>query len=277
MKGVWKAIAYFIMYFGLTMIFQVLLSVGFMAIGAANGLREEALLAEFVNNNILGITVISGILTVFVLYIVFKVRKKQVRQEWKLNKFTIKDVVLASVTAFSFSFLFALCTYNVSMENSLMISKSVDFYSRIFPMLGIVLMAANLLIIAPAAEEIALRGIIYTRVEKTTNPVIAIIVSSALFGAMHFVAGGVVLVIGAMLMALVFGYLFYKFESLWVCMIAHAAANLPEFILYSKPDISGGMFWGLILLFVCLFLAGIYVIQKTTQSDKNFLNQSKKI
>ncbi|MCX4318142.1 MAG: hypothetical protein OSJ44_00085, partial [Lachnospiraceae bacterium] len=161
MKGVWKAIAYFIMYFGLTMIFQVLLSVGFMAIGAANGLREEALLAEFVNNNILGITVISGILTVFVLYIVFKVRKKQVRQEWKLNKFTIKDVVLASVTAFSFSFLFALCTYNVSMENSLMISKSVDFYFRIFPMLGIVLMAANLLIIAPAAEEIALRGIIY--------------------------------------------------------------------------------------------------------------------
>ena len=75
MKGVWKAIAYFIMYFVLTMIFQVLLSVGFMAIGAANGLREEALLAEFVNNNILGITVISGILTVFVLYIVFKVRK----------------------------------------------------------------------------------------------------------------------------------------------------------------------------------------------------------
>jgi hypothetical protein len=57
-----------------------------------------------------------------------------------------------------------------------------------------------------------------------------------------------------------------------VGFMAIGAANLPEFILYSKPDISGGMFWGLILLFVCLFLAGMYVIQKTIQSDKNFLH-----
>ena len=73
--------------------------------------------------------------------------------------------------------------------------------------------------------------------------------------------------IGAMLMALVFGYIFYKFESLWICMIAHAVANLPDFILYNKPDISGGMFFGLIIFFVCLFIAGLYVIHKTTQND----------
>lgn len=120
------------------------------------------------------------------------------------------------------------------MENSLMISKSVDFYSNIYPILGFGLMAVNLLIIAPTAEEIALRGIVYTRVEKTTNSVIAIIVSSVLFGVMHFAAGGVTLVIGAVLMVVVFGYIFYKFESLWVCIIAHAVANLPDFILYKN-------------------------------------------
>lgn len=111
-------------------------------------------------------------------------------------------------------------------------------------------METNLLVIAPAAEEIAIRGIIYTRVEKGTNAVTAIIVSSILFGLMHFMAGGIVLVIGTMLMALVFGYIFYKFESLWVCIIAHAVANLPNFILYNKPHISGGMFWGLIIFFI---------------------------
>lgn len=47
----------------------------------------------------------------------------------------------------------------------------------------------------------------------------AIVVSSVLFGLMHFAAGGVVLVIGAMLMALVFGYIFYKFQSLWVYLL----------------------------------------------------------
>lgn len=268
MKGVWKAIAYFALYYGLTMIFQMLLSIVFMAIGATNGLNDETLIMEFANNNILGMTVISGILTILVLYLVFKLRKKQVKQEWKLNQFKVKNVVLASMIAFSFSFLFALCTYNISIENSLMISNSVSFYNEVFPMFGTIMMVVNLLVIAPIAEEIALRGIVYTRVEKTTNAGTAIIVSSILFGLMHFMAGGIILVIGATLMALVFGYVFHKFKSLWVCIIAHAVANLPDFILYNKPDISGGILWGLVIFFVCVFVAGVFVIQKTTQNDK---------
>lgn len=265
MKGIWKAIAYFILYLGLTMMLQVLLSIIFCAIGAAKGLKDETLIMEFTNNNILGITVISGILTVLVLYLVFKLRKKEVKQEWKLNHYKIKNAVPACVIAFSFSFLFALCTYNTSMENSLMISKSVSFYNETVPLFGTIMMVVNLLVIAPVAEEIALRGIVYTRVEKTTNAVTAIIISSILFGLMHLMAGGIVLVIGAGLMALVFGYIFYKFKSLWVCVIAHAVANLPEFILYNKPDISGSIFWGLVIFFVCVFIIGVCIIQKVTQ------------
>lgn len=143
-----------------------------------------------------------------------------------------------------------------------MISKSVDFYNGIVPAFGNIMMGVNLLVIAPITEEIALRGIVYTRVEKTTNAVTAIIVSSVLFGIMHFMAGGIVLVIGATLMSLLFGYIFYKFKSLWVCILSHAVANLPDFILYNKPDISGGIFWGLIIFFVCVFIAGVCVIQK---------------
>ena len=268
MKGIWNAIAYFVLYFGITMILQILLSIVFMAIGAANGFNEETLIMEFANNNILGMTVISGILTVLVLYLIFKLRKKQVKQEWKLNQFKVKNVVLASMIAFSFSFLFSLCTYNISMENSLMISKSVEFYNGKAPLFGTIMMVANLLVIAPITEEIALRGIVYTRVEKTASAVTAIIVSSILFGLMHFMAGGIVLVIGAVLMALVFGYIFYKFKSLWVCIIAHAVANLPDFILYNKLDISSGIFWGLVIFFAFVFIASIFVIQKTTQNDK---------
>jgi len=130
-------------------------------------------------------------------------------------------------------------------------------------MLGFVLMALNLLLIAPAAEEIALRGIVYTRVDKTTNSITAIAVSSVLFGLMHIAAGGIVLVIGAMLMAAVFGYIFYKFDSLWICIIVHAAANLPEFILYGHPAISDNMLWGLKVFFACAFAVGIYGINKT--------------
>lgn len=266
MRGIWKAIAYFVLYFGITMILQMLLSIVFMAIGAANGLNDETLIMEFANNNILGMTVISSILTVLILYFVFKLRKKQVKQEWKFSQFNIKSAVLASLIAFSFSFLFALCTYNMAMENAQMISESVGYYNKIVPLFGTIMMMVNLLVIAPITEEIALRGIVYTRVEKTTNAVTAIIVSSILFGLMHPIAGGIVLVIGAVLMALILGYIFYKFKSLWVCIIAHAAANLPDFILYSKPDISVGLCWGLAIIFTGVFIAGVCVIQKTTHS-----------
>lgn len=258
-----RGIGYFILYFVLTMIFQIVLSVIFMAVAAAGGLRDEKLLIEFANNNILGMTVISGILTILVLFLIFKLRKKDVKQEWRLNKVKMRDVLAASVTSFSFSFLFALFTYNSApMENSIMIQKSAEYYSELFPMLGFILMAVNLLLVAPAAEEIALRGIVYTRVARTTNAIAAIAVSSVLFGFMHFAAGGAVLVIGAMLMAAVFGYIFHKSDSLWICIIAHAAANLPDFVLYDHPDISDNMLLGLKVFFACSFAAGIYGIYK---------------
>lgn len=75
---------------------------------------------------------------------------------------------------------------------------------------------------------------------------------------MHFAAGGAVLVIGAILMAAVFGYIFHKFDSLWICITAHASANLPDFILYDHPDISDNMLLGLKVFFACSFAAGIY-------------------
>ena len=267
MRGICKGIAYFVLYFMITMFIQALLSVVFCGIGAANGLDNETLIMEFANNNVLGMTVISGILTVLILYLFFKLRKKQVQEEWRLKHFNVQSGILASVVAFSFSFLFALVTYNIPMQNAQMISDSVKYYNEILPLFGNLMMLLNLLVIAPIAEEIALRGIVYTRVEMTTNALTAIIVSAILFGLMHFMAGGVALVIGAMLMALVFGYIFDKFKSLWVCVIAHAAANLPDFILQNKPEISDGLFWGLVLFFSLVFIVGIYTMKKTSEGD----------
>ena len=107
MKGIWKAIAYFVLYFGLTMFLQALLSIVFCAIGAANGLNDETAIMEFANNNVLGMTVISGILTILILYLVFKLRKKEVKQEWKLNQLKMKNVVFC--VADSIFLLISVC------------------------------------------------------------------------------------------------------------------------------------------------------------------------
>lgn len=262
MKGIFRAIGYFILYFLLTILFQIVLSAGFAGIAAINGSRDEKLIGEFINNNILGITVFSGILTILIFYIIFRAGKKDIKTEWKLNQFKARDIILPVILSFSYSFLYALITYHIPIENSVMISNSAAYYSEIFPMLGIIMMAVNLLLIAPVSEELVMRGIVYTRAEKAGSQTAAIIISSLLFGCMHFMAGGGILVAGAILMGAVFGYIFYKYDSLWVCMISHAAANLPDFILYNHNNISQNWLLGLKIFFAVIFVICLYIMCK---------------
>lgn len=144
-----------------------------------------------------------------------------------------------------------------------MISNSVKYYSEILPILGISLMALNLLLIAPICEELVLRGIVYTRIEKASNKIIAIIINSLLFGFMHFAAGGGVLVIGAILMGAIFSYIFYKYDSLWICIIAHIVANVPDFILFNHNDMPNNLLIGLIIIFGAIFIISLYKMCKS--------------
>lgn len=269
MKGIWKGISYFILYFVLTILIQISLSIIFMSIATLNNIESKDMITTFVNSNILGITIISGILTTLVLYLIFKFNKKQIKKEWKLNEFKPINAIFASMMSFSFSFLFTLFTYDIPIENSLMISKSAIFYNEIIPLLGTIMMVTNLLLIAPVTEEIALRGIVYTKIEEDTNKVIAVIVSSILFGIMHLMAGGIVLVIGSTLMALILGYILYKFNSLWICIIAHSIANLPDLILYIKPNISDNILFIIEISFLVIFITSTYFVHNSTTSNNN--------
>lgn len=262
MKGILKGIGFFALYFVLTMFFQLILSIGFMAFGAANGMRDENSLVNFANSNLLGMTILSGILIMIVLFLIFRFRKADIKKEWKLYCFKIKDIVLPIIAAFSYSFFYALITYETALENSVMIHNSVAYYSGVCRGLGFVFMVINLLVIAPISEEIALRGIVYTRVEKTTNAVVAIMISSLLFGLMHIAAGGIILIIGAILMGAVFGLIFYKTNSLLLCFIAHSIANLPDFILYNHPFFSNKMLIILKIAFGLIFVIGIIFMLK---------------
>lgn len=146
-----------------------------------------------------------------------------------------------------------------------MIHNSVAYYSGVCRGLGFVFMIINLLIIAPISEEIALRGIVYTRVEKTTNAAVAIMMSSLLFGLMHIAAGGIVLIIGAILMGAVFGLIFYKTNSLFICFIAHSVANLPDFILINHPFLSNEMLIMRKVAFGLIFVTGMVLMLKKNE------------
>ena len=161
---------------------------------------------------------------------------------------------------FSLSSVFSLLTLNVDIENSRLIAASAQYYSSKVPFMGTILMILNLLVIAPFAEELALRGIVYTRIEKELKPIVAIIVSAVLFGLMHFMAGGIILVAGATIMGLAFGLLMYKYKSLQICIIAHICANLPDFIYSKERFASSDLKIGLVGVFSVVLLATLFWI-----------------
>lgn len=250
MKGILRGAGYFILYLAITVITQIAIS----------------LIAGQVNNNLLGMTIISGVITGIVLYLVFKLRKKNVKQEWSMNRFAFTDLVKACLLAFSFSSAFSILTSDMDIENSKLMAASAQYYSSLIPGLGMVLMILNLLIIAPAVEEIALRGIVYTRIAKTAKPVVALIVSAVLFGLMHFMAGGIVLVIGATITGLILGFLMYRYKSLWICIIAHSCANIPNFIEFGKLITSTGMRASIVIAFGVVFAVVLIRILKLKKS-----------
>ena len=272
MKGLLRGIGYFLLYMVFTIVIQVALSFLIIQIAAGIGITGQAEIEDFANKNILGMTIVSGILTVLFLYLIFKLPKKDIRNEWKLNSFAFRDILKPCVLTFSLSSVFSLLTLNADIENSRLIASSAEYYSSMVPFLGTVLMILNLLVIAPIAEELALRGIVYTRIEKESNHIVAIIVSAVLFGLMHFMAGGIILVAGTAIMGLVFGLLIYKYKSLWVCIIAHICANLPDFIYTKERMTSYGVKIGLICVFSVAFLAVLFWIFREKSANNKFDN-----
>lgn len=230
--GILKGIGYFVVYAVLMMIFQALLSIGFMAIMAAQGVRSESLLTSFANDNMLGSILGANILIGLVFVLIFKNRKRSIIKAWKLRIFTFNEVAVASVCTLTFTVLFILVKNILVVDEPDTIAASANYYATVFPGLGVLMLCLNLLIFAPVVEEIVLRGVVYNQIGSTTNKCTAIIGSALLFGVMHIMAGGLVLASGAFLMGVILGCIYARTNSLWVCIIAHSVANLPDIYLY---------------------------------------------
>jgi len=75
---------------------------------------------------------------------------------------------------------------------------------------------------APIVEEILLRGIILDGFLKRYSPTKAIVWSAAIFGIMHL---NPVQSVGAFILGLALGWLYYRTRSLWLCIFLHFVNN----------------------------------------------------
>ena len=78
-------------------------------------------------------------------------------------------------------------------------------------------------IVAPIAEEIAVRGIILRRAEKSFGLVGCMIISAVMFGVFHL---NIIQGLYVLPMGLFWGYIGYKYKSVIPCIICHMINNL---------------------------------------------------
>lgn len=102
--------------------------------------------------------------------------------------------------------------------------------------LQLILTFVSLVVVAPFAEEIAMRGFVYTGLRKWLPRIVAALGVSALFGAAHLMEGGAAgpLWIGAIdtfTLSLILVSLRELTGSLWAGISLHAAKNGIAFIL----------------------------------------------
>ena len=251
MKNVLKCIGWVV----LNLILQFMVQFIFSMCIVVSGTMDNVAVNEMMMNNILATTIISNLLFVVAAMLISKIQKVKVKEEWKLENNSVKAYILPCVIAFFYSMFYTLITYDSTLNSTSVTHSSAVSYG----IFGIPVLALALLISAPVTEEIMCRGIMMNTLKRSFSSGIAIIISSAIFGMIHIMAGGVSLAIGAFVMGLVFAIIYEKTNSLFIAIVAHAVANLPEFIFYASPQINDVLRITLAALFlgisgICLFV-----------------------
>ncbi|WP_333819033.1 CPBP family intramembrane glutamic endopeptidase [Ohtaekwangia sp.] len=140
---------------------------------------------------------------------------------------------------------------------------------------NVVLSFISLTIAAPIMEELIFRGIMLDGLLKRYSPVKSIVVSSALFGIVHLNPWQFV---GALIVGIFSGWVYYKTKHLTLSILIHASNNLIAFVSlrfldvnsFNKPltELYGGAFNFIAITFVAIVVAAVclYFLNKEFRS-----------
>jgi membrane protease YdiL (CAAX protease family) len=145
----------------------------------------------------------------------------------------------------------------------------------------------TIVVAAPIFEELIFRGIILDGLLKRYSPVKAIIVSSALFGAVHLNPWQFV---GAFILGIFIGWIYYKTKSITLAIAIHAFNNLTaslfmyfdtekELVDKSMVDILGGRLNLIIyvIAFLGILAAALHFLNKEFKGSNHFNRKENEI
>ncbi len=154
-----------------------------------------------------------------------------------LNKPRLSDPLFGLAVAPVYFVLYILTVSIVSyFVPSLNIKQQQQIgFNSVHGIVQLIMTFISLVVLPPIAEEIMVRGFIYTSLKKTMKIIPAAILTSLIFASAHLSEGGAagplyIAAIDTFILSLVLIYLREKTGSLWASMTLHALKNGIAFV-----------------------------------------------
>ena len=225
---------------------------------------EAAEGTDFMTNLLVASTAVYGIVVLLWYKLVYvkkyTAEKREAFKENLLKGKVLISLVIAAVGCYCFDILVATVVSIISPEaletfNSLMDSALGG--DELMAFLAVV-------ILAPIAEELLFRGIIFRMLEKHWSEIAAIIVSALFFGIYHM---NLMQAIYVLPIGLLLGYTAYKCKSVLPCILIHMINNFMPYVLGVLPESLQVEWFAALIVLVCA--AVLFVIWKMPKKAEN--------
>lgn len=214
-------------------------------------------LMDFIAEHTTLMTLVYQLLTLAIIWLIFMIRKKHFCQEVTLVSFDKKSIlpilVMGVAVQLFVSYALELLPIPEDILNAYMQASAPILQKQ-----NIVLQIIAVAVVAPIAEEVIFRGLILSRFRKAMPTVLAVIVSSALFGLVH---GQIIWMIYATGMGILFSVVAIREKSISASVLLHMAINFSALFVDLIPV--KGMVMGMLCAgaFV-IIVAMLYIIMK---------------
>ena len=233
LKNILSALLYLALFFAIqfavVFIFELAVTLKETVLLAASGDVDTAALTEAVvasiKENEIALTVVSDVLFVLVVWLIFKIRKKSMFAEVGLTKPNFRYlpavIALGATANVIVSLIFTFLPLPESWwEEYNTASAALDEIS--------VVNVIAIVVVAPIAEELLFRGLVFTRLSRGLGVYIGAAASALLFGLVH---GTVIWGIYTALFGLVIVFILVRTRSLFYAMMFHFAFNAFSFFV----------------------------------------------
>ncbi len=231
MKNVLKQLGKAVCYFGLFLLSQNLIGLIYQFIYGFRAGYESAVtgveldqqtfmegIMAYINEKATDIILISGCLTMLILWLFFYIRKKNLLKEANIVVFPKNYLPILIVAGIAFQIFIPFVMSFLPAE---ILGDYVNSFNQKFGSVDVVAVLAQV-VAAPVVEEVIIRGLMLSRLRKAMPTTVAVIISSIVFGLIH---GQILWMSYAFLLGILFAVVAIKTDSILSTIIIHAVFN----------------------------------------------------